>query len=245
MTYATLTVKTADGVAEAHLHKPAGTGPWPGVLLYVDAFGLRPTMDEMAERLASNGFAVLVPDLFYRAGKFPPFDPRTAFGDEKERARIMALIQGLDTPSAMRDTAAYLDALGAQEGVKKGPFGAVGYCMGGRLAFTAAGALPERIGAAASIHGGHIATDAPESPHRQASKIKARLYFGIADNDRGCTPEQQAQLKAALNAAHVRFDAELYPGALHGFAVPDHGVYNKDAAEKQWQRVIALFREAL
>lgn len=240
-----LDVRTPDGTAEAHFYRPDGSGPFPGVLFFIDALLVRPSMHQMSERLASNGFAVLLPNVFYRAGQIAPFDTKNVWGNEGERNRLMALIHALDAASAMRDTAAYLDTLAQQPGVKPGPLGAVGYCLGGRLAFTAAGAMPDRLGAVACIHGGQIATDAPESPHRQASKINAKLYFGIADNDRSCTPEQVKMLEGALDAAGVKYQAELYPGAAHGFAVPDSHAYNEAAAERHWERVVALFKAAL
>ncbi len=240
-----LDVRTADGVMDVYLHRPAGGGEAPAVILYPDAGGVRASMHGMAERLASHGYLVALANVLYRAGEFAPFDLRTVFSDPAERARIMAILQQADVVSVMRDTGALLDALANEPGARRGPVGCVGYCLGGRLAFAAAGAHPARVGAAASIHGGHLATDDPASPHLQAGKIKARLYFGVADDDQSCTPESQAKLRAALDEAGVRYELEVYAGALHGFAVADSPRYDEAAAERQWEKVIALFGEAL
>jgi carboxymethylenebutenolidase len=145
----------------------------------------------------------------------------------------------------MEDTAALLRALDEDPRARAEQVGCVGYCMGGRLAFTAAGAHPARVAAAACIHGGHIATDDPASPHLQAARIRGALYFAVADNDPSCTPDSRARLEAALHAAGVRYELEVLAGAAHGFAVKDLPVYNEAAAERQWARVFALFGEAL
>jgi carboxymethylenebutenolidase len=183
--------------------------------------------------------------VLYRAGAFAPFDFKTVFTDDAERARLMAIIKQADAVSVMRDTEALLDALASEPGARTSQVGCVGYCMGGRLAFYAAGALPTRVAAAACIHGGNIAVDEPGSPHLQAAKIRGKLYFGVADNDRSCTKESQAMLKAALDTAKVRYQLEVYTGAAHGFAAPDAPVYDKAAAERHWERVLALFAETL
>jgi carboxymethylenebutenolidase len=202
-------------------------------------------MHQMAGRLAGLGYFVMLPNVFYRAGDFAPFDVKTVFSVPAERERLMALIKSLDTASAMRDAGAYLDAIAAHAGAQGGKVGAMGYCMGGRLAFTTAGAHPDRIAAAASIHGGHIVTGEPDSPHRSADRIKAELYFGVADEDGSCTPEHQGILASALGATHVAYQIELYRGAHHGFAVPDMPVYDEAAAERHWARLAALFASAL
>ncbi len=238
-------IRTPDGVADAWAYRPEGAGPWPSVLYFPDAFGVRPAAHEMAARLSSLGYFVLLPNVLYRAGDFAPFDPKVAFSDPSERARIMAIIKQLDAAAAMRDVGAYLDAVAAQPGALAGKVGCVGYCMGGRIAFTAAGAHPDRIGAAASIHGGHLVTGEPDSPHAKADRIRARVYLGVADNDGSCTPEHQGTLATALGAAHVAYQIELYQGASHGFAVPDMPVYDAAAAERHWERLATLFASAL
>lgn len=240
-----LDIPTADGVADAWLHLPEGKGPAPAVLLFTDAFGLRPVVRQMAERLVAEGYAVLAPNLLYRAGKFTPFDPKTVWTNPDERTRLMGYIKQLDAAAGMRDVKAFLDAMSGQPGLAPGPIGAVGYCMGGRLAFTAAGTYPERFAAVATIHGGNLVSSEPDSPHLSAGKVKARLYFGVADTDRSCTPEDQKALAAALDAAKVKYQLELMPGAMHGYAMADTPAYDEKACAIHWERVLALFAEAL
>lgn len=238
-------VRTDDGVAPAWIHRPDRPGSFPGVLFYPDAGSVRPVTQRMAARLAERGYVVLLPHIFYRAGELAPFDFKTVWTDPPERERLMKLVRSLDVATATRDAACYLRALGEAPGVAPGGVGVMGYCIGGRLTFITAGAFPEQVAAAASIHGGALATDAPDSPHLAAEKIRARLYFGVADNDSSATPEQQAKLVSALAAAHVRFTFDHFQGALHGFAMEDFPVYQASAAEKHWQRVEELFGEAL
>src|SRR5262249_34113633 len=173
-------------------------------------------MHQMAARLAKLGYFVLLPNVFYRVGAFAPFDTKTVFSDPNERARIMALIKSLDTASAMRDAGAYLDAIAKHPGAQAGNVGCIGYCLGGRIAFTTAGEYPDRVGAAASIHGGHLVTPEPDSPHAKAGRIKAMIYLGVADEDASCTPEAQGTLASTLGAVHVAYQMELYAGARHG-----------------------------
>ena len=238
-------VRTADGVARAWVHG-GGDGPRPGVLLYTDAYGVRDSMHRMAERLVGLGYVVLLPDVFYRAGDYPPFDKATVWNDPPERARLMALLQSL-TPERVRgDARAWLDALAARRGVRGDRLGVVGYCMGGRLSFLTAALHPGDVRAAASFHGGGLVTDAPESPHRLADRVKASVYLAVADQDRSCTPEQQGALAAALGAAGVEYGLELYRGKRHGFAVTDHpGAYDEAAAGRHWRRLETFFGETL
>jgi carboxymethylenebutenolidase len=240
-----LDIPTADGVAHAWAWRGAGD-PRPAVLMYPDAFGVRPTMHGIAERIAGLGYVVLLPNVFYRAGDYPPFDKATVWSDPPERERLMKLVQSL-TPDRLRgDAGAYLDALAARTDVRTDRIGVTGYCMGGRLSFLTAALHPERIRAAASFHGGGLVTDAPESPHRLADRVKAAVYLAVADQDRGCTPEHQGALAAALAAADVAYAIELYRGKRHGFAVPDHpGAYDAEAAERHWRRVESFFGETL
>lgn len=237
-------VKTDDGIAPCWVHRPEAAGEHPGVLFYPDAGSERPVMQEMAARVAALGYVVLLPHIFYREGDYPPFHMDTVFSVPSERERLMKIVHALDAKSAMRDAASYIRTLREQEGVRPGRVATMGYCIGGRLAFTTAGAHPGDVAAAASIHGGGIATDAPESPHLQAEKIEARLYFGIADNDNSCTPEQQATLVTALAKAHLRFTIDHFKDAAHGFAVRDFASYDRDAAETHWRRVEELFNAA-
>jgi carboxymethylenebutenolidase len=238
-------VATADGVAHAWTYR-GGDGTRPAVLLYPDAFGVRPSMHAAAERIAGLGYFVLLPNVFYRAGEFPPFDVATAWSVPSERDRLMALVRSLGPERVGVDAGAYLDAIAAQRNVRGDRVGVTGYCMGGRMSFLTAAKHPERVRAAASFHGGGLVTDAPDSPHRLADRVKAALYFAVADQDRTCTPEQQGALAAALAAANVQYCIELYRGKKHGFAVRDHaGAYDRDAADRHWRRLEAFFGEAL
>jgi len=237
-----IAIKTADGTAKAGVFK-SGSGATAGVVLYMDAFGPRPALDGMAERLAALGYLVLVPDLFYRSGAYGPFDTKTAFTNPDTRAQIMGMMQGTTQAMTERDGAAFIDAL-TKEGAS-GKIGFVGYCMGGTRVMTAAGAYGERIAAAASIHGGNLASDAPDSPHLKAPSIKGRVYVGVAGVDQSFPPEQSAKLDLALRTAGVDYAIENYVGMAHGWAVPDHGVYNAAGAERHWKRLTAFFDEAL
>jgi len=244
MTKQDLQIKTRDGVAKAGLFRSAKASPAKaGVILYQDAFGPRPALAGMAERLAGEGYAVLVPDLFYRNVPYGPFDAKTAFTEEKTKAALMALVTGTTQEMTIGDSAAFLDALSAED--VTGPIGTVGYCMGGARALNAAAAYPDRIKAVASFHGGNLANDAADSPHRKAASIKARVYVGMAGVDRSFPPEQSTRLEEALRNAEVDHAIENYVGMAHGWCVPDHSVYNEAGAERHWQRLITLFAETL
>jgi carboxymethylenebutenolidase len=238
-----IAIKTEDGTAKAGLFRSAGGSAAAGVILYMDAFGPRPALDVIAERLASEGYVVLVPDLFYRAGAYGPFDARTAFSQEKTRAELMGLIRGTTQDMTRRDTAAFLDAL-AQAGAT-GRIGTVGYCMGGSRAIRAAAAYPDRIAAAASFHGGGLAGDAPDSPYRHLSGIRGRVYVGSAGVDNSFPPEQSARLAEALRVAEIDHIIENYVGMAHGWAVSDHSIYDERGAERHWTRLSTLFAETL
>ncbi len=242
----TIDITTADGVAKAAIFRsdaqPADA-PAPGILLYMDALGPRPAMDGMAQRLADAGYIVLLADLFYRYGAYGPFQS-SAFADPVMRDQIMGMLHGTTQAMTKSDTAAFLKTLD-DEGAT-GPVGAVGYCMGGGRALTAAGAYPERIAAAASFHGGGLATDADDSPHKAAAKGKARIYVGTAGVDGSFPPEQSARLAETLRIAEVDHVIENYVGAAHGWTIPDHaGVYNEKAAERHWKRLLDFFGETL
>ncbi|MCP1337703.1 dienelactone hydrolase family protein [Futiania mangrovi] len=235
-----IVIDTADGQAKATVFGDKGG---PGAIVYMDAFGPRPGLDSMAERLAAAGYTVLVPDLFYREAPYGPFDAATAFDDPEKRAQIMHLMKVTTQDMSVRDTAAFLDALAA-EGAG-GPVGVVGYCMGGARALNAAAAYPDRIAAAASFHGGGLASDAPDSPHRRAGSIRARVYVASAGVDGSFPPEQSASLAQALREAEVDHIIENYMGKLHGWAVPDHKVFDAEGAERHWTRLLTLFAETL
>ncbi|MBI1219475.1 MAG: dienelactone hydrolase family protein [Rhodobacteraceae bacterium] len=245
MTKRAIEITTADGTAPAGLFLPEGgpAGRKAGVILYMDAFGPRPTLDGMAERLAAAGYTVLVPDLFYRAGRYGPFDPLTAFANEGTRAQLMGLVQGTTQAMTEADTGAFLDALAAAGAT--GPVGTTGYCMGGARSLTAAAAYPDRVVAAASFHGGNLASDAPDSPHLRAAAIKGRVYVGCAGEDRSFPPEQSARLAQALREGGVDHIIENYLGMAHGWCVEDHSVYNATGAERHWKRLLTFFAETL
>lgn len=241
-------VPTEDGVADAYLVVPDGDGPFPGVLFYMDAFGLRPRLREMAERIAERGYAVLVPNLLYRGGR-APIAGLSGLADAEERgrifARVMPLIQALDTAAITRDTRAYLDFLAAQDGVSDGPDAIVGYCMGGTNALRAMTAYPERIVALAGFHAARLATEEPDSPHLRVARIRGEVYFAHADQDHTMPQDQIDRLEAALDAADVPFRSEIYPGAQHGFTMADTAAYSVEAEQRHWEKLFELLDHAL
>ncbi len=236
-------IQTADGICKAGLSTPAEATPKAAVILFMDIFGPRPALDAMAGRLVSAGYAVLVPDLFHRFGERPLFDPKTAFADADTKERLMGMLRETTQAMTIADTGGFLDALAA-EGFS-GPAGVAGYCMGGARALNAAAAYPDRIAAAASFHGGNLATDAEDSPHRRAAAMKGRIYVGAAGVDGSFPPEQAGRLAEALRAAEVDHVLENYVGMKHGWCVPDHGVFDEAGAERHWTRLVTLFSETL
>jgi len=237
-----IAIQTQDGTAKAGLFRPSRPTD-AGVILYMDAFGPRPALDAMAERLAAEGYVVLVPDLFYRFGDYDPFDARTAFSEEPSRSALRRMIDGTSQDMTRRDSAAFLEAL--TEAGATGRIGTVGYCMGGARAINAAAAYPGRIAAAASFHGGRLASDAPDSPHRHVSAIRGRVYVGSAGVDGSFPPEQSALLAEALRRAEIDHIIENYVGLSHGWAVSDHSVYDERGAERHWKRLLTFFEETL
>lgn len=240
----TETVTTADGTCPVTIATPEGDGPWPGVVMYPDAGGVRATFDQMAEKLAGYGYVVLVPDVYYRSGQWAPFDMATVFSDQDERKRLFGMI-GSVTPAAMTtDAGAFFDHLAARPDVRGEAFGTTGYCMGGRTSITVAGTVPDRVAAAMSFHGGGLVTDAADSPHLAADRISAQVYVAGAENDGSFTPENAETLDKALTAAGVTHTVEIYP-AEHGFAVPDNGPYDENASARHWEALRAVFGTAL
>ena len=240
----TLTLATADGPCPASLTVPAGGAtPDSGVILMMDAFGPRPAMDEMAARLAAAGYTVLVPDLFHRFGAYGPFDAKTAFAQEATKAELMGMIRGTSLAQTESDTAAFLAAL--DDTGATGKVGVVGYCMGGPRALVAAAAYPDRVVAAASFHGGQLASENDDSPHKRAASMKARLYVGSAGVDGSFPPEQSARLAQALREAEVDHLIENYVGMEHGWCVPDGRAFDPKGAERHWTRLLTLFNEML
>jgi carboxymethylenebutenolidase len=239
-------IPTPDGDARAFFFHPEGQGPWPGVIFYMDAPAIRPALFSMAERLAGHGYAVLLPDMFWRAGPYEPIDIKSVFGDEAKRREVFGkLMVSTNAEKAMRDTGAFLDWLGTRPEVESGKVGVTGYCMGAGIALRAAGTYPDRIAAAGGFHGGRLATDEPDSPHLLAPKIRAKVYIGGADEDAGFPPEQADRLRDALTAAGVANTVEIYAGARHGYAPPDIPVYNEAAAERHWRELLKLLGETL
>lgn len=238
------TVATADGTCTVHLFTPEGSGPWPGVVMYPDAGGVRDTFSEMAATLAGSGYAVLLPDVYYRAGDWAPFDMSTVFGDAKERNRLFAMIRAITPDMMAADAGAFFDYLASRPEVRGEKFGTTGYCMGGRTSLVVAGRVPERVAAAASFHGGGLVTDEPDSPHLLAEKIGARVYIGGAHDDASFTAEHAETLDKALTTAGVEHTIETYP-AGHGFAVPDNPPYDAGAAERHWAATRDLFGAVL
>lgn len=235
-------IPVPDGTAKGTLHVPDGDGPWPAVLVFPDAGGYREVMKaDFGDRLASMGYVALSPDVFYRAAPWEPFDMKTAFSDEKERARLFGIMGQLTNERIIADTAAYADFLLARPEVSGTAIGTTGYCMGGRMSLVAAGGLGDKIAAAASFHGGRLAVkDDPHSPHLAAGKIKAVVYVAGAIEDQSYTDEQAELLESALTAAGVEHTLETYQ-AHHGFAVPDHGTYDKAAADRHWRALETFY----
>ena len=245
-------IKTPDGTCDAAFIHPA-SGSHPGVLIWTDAFGLRPSFREMAKRLAAQGYSVLVPNPFYRVGKSPFFEDASKVDFTKERPKINPLMASINAEGAVeKDAPAYIAFLDAQKQVNKSrKIGTQGYCMGGALVMRTAATVPDRVGAGASFHGGGLVTDRPNSPHLLAQKIKAKMYFGIAANDDKNQPDAKVKLKEAFEAAHNPAEIEVYSESLHGWCVTDmpaqNGmpIYNKPDAERAWGKLTALYKNAL
>lgn len=241
-------IQTRDGVADGFLAAPKDDDTHPGVLLYMDAFGVRPRLEEMAERIAEEGYVVLVPNVFYRSRPAPVVDTSDLMDPEARGGKFQVLrpmMNQLTPERAMSDADAYLDFLHAQPQVVDGPIGVTGYCMGGALALRTAGHRPGDVAAAAAFHPARLATDAPDSPHLLAPRIEAEVYVGSADHDQGMPPEQQQRLDEALTAAGVRHTCEQYDGAAHGFTMSDTAVYDKAATARHWDALLGLLARNL
>jgi carboxymethylenebutenolidase len=234
-------IPAPDGTAPGTLHVPDGDGPWPGVVMFPDAFGARETLSVMGDKLAALGYVTLIPDVFYRNPGWAPFDPSTAFADQAERGRLFGLMGSLTNDRIAADARAYADFLLARPEVRGPAVGTTGYCMGGRMSLVAAGALGSKIGAAASFHGGRLAVEGdPNSPHLAAGQISAVVYVAGAVEDGSFTAEQSELLREALEKAGVAHTVEFYD-AHHGFAVPDNGTYDEEAASRHYAAMAALY----
>jgi carboxymethylenebutenolidase len=241
VTEADVNVTTPDGTADCYFVHPA-SGTAPGVLLWPDIFGLRPAMRQMGKRLAESGYAVLVVNPFYRTKKAPTADAGAATPIQQ----LMPLAQALNETTHMTDAKAFIGWLDQQSAVAKNrKMGTQGYCMGGPMAFRTAAAVPDRIGAVGSFHGGGLVTPAPNSPHLQAAKTKAQFLVAIAANDDQRAPDDKTTLKETFEKAKLSAEIEVYAGAAHGWCPPDSGVYNEPQAEKAWSRLLMLYGKAL
>jgi carboxymethylenebutenolidase len=241
-------VPTPDGECPSIVITPDGDGPWPAVILFMDAGGVRAAMVTMAERLAAMGYVAFLPEMYYRSGPYEPFDMATLFADAEERQRLFGMITSLTTDNVVSDAGAFLDYLSTLPDVAgtvaDTKVGTTGYCMGGRLSLVSAANHPDRIAAAASFHGGHLVTDAPDSPHRLVERITGRVYVAGAENDASFTTDDAAALDDALTAAGVEHTVEIYP-AGHGFAVPDNATFDAATAERHWQALDDLYAATL
>jgi carboxymethylenebutenolidase len=245
VTHERVFIRTRDGNCSAHVFTPNGEGPWPAVIFYMDGLGIRPALFEMGQRLADGGYIVLLPDLFYRVGPYGPLQPMKIFATGDVRAALAHLLGSTDNARAAEDTEAFLAYLDTRSDVSGRKVGTTGYCMGGAISLAVAGTYPDRIAAAASFHGGNLATDSELSPHRLAPAIKGRIYVAGADQDNSYPPEMAERLEKSLSEAGVDYVCEIYPGALHGWTMADFPVYNKAAAERHWRTLFDLLEDRL
>ena len=244
-TEADVEIKTPDGTADAYFVHPS-KGTHPAVLYWPDIFGLRPAFRQMGRRLAEAGYAVLVVNPFYRTKKAPTAPEHPDFDDPATHATLMSLMGGLNADTANTDAKAFVGWLDSQAAVdRKRKLGTAGYCMSGPITMRTAAALPERVGAGASFHGGGLVTDKPDSPHLLVPRIKAQYLFAIAENDDQRQPEAKGVLREAFAKSAVHAEIEVYAGTMHGWCPTDSHVYNHDLAEKAWGRMLGLFKTAL
>lgn len=235
----TLDLDTVDGAMDTYCVHPGEGGPHPVVFLFMDGLGVRPILRAMARRIAAQGHYVLLPNLYHRGGRADTLELGT------HPDRMAALFAAVTLQTLRTDIAALLAHLDRDDAARADSIGCVGYCMGGRVALTAAGQFPDRIAAAASIHGAMLAVDHADSPHHQAARMRGKIYIAVAEQDPWLQPDETARLQNSLDAAGADYTMELYTGAAHGFAVPGLQAYDEAAAQRHWQRVLDLFRDAL
>jgi carboxymethylenebutenolidase len=240
----TIDIPTQDGATTTFICHPERGGPHPLIIFYMDAPAIRGELRDMVRRLASVGYFVMLPNLYYRAGVLE-LGPFAGPGNEATRERMMGLMNGLSIAMVMDDTDALLAFADAEPAASRGPAGTVGYCMSGQFAINAAARHPDRIGAAASVYGVRLVTETADSPHLMASKAKAELYFACAETDRWAPPATIDALAAAMATLNIDAEVEVYPGVEHGFAFPQRAAYNRAAAERHWERLFALFARRL
>ena len=236
-----LRIPTTDGQADAFAAFPAGGRRHPGVLLYMDAFGLRPELESKARELAEHGYYVLVPNVYYRHGAAPVLELPEHIGEQERPdvfARAMPLVEAHTSDRALRDAAAYVEFLTNQPEVTTGPVATIGYCMGAVLAVRTATAHPDKVAAVAGFHPGSLVNDAPDSPHRQVPKIKAEVHLGLAEGD--MSPEAHSEFNQALDAAGVGYTTEVYPDTVHGFTMSDTGAFDPSALQRHWDGLLPL-----
>jgi carboxymethylenebutenolidase len=243
MAHEKVNVSTPDGVCPVHVFSGNAGARQPAIVFYMDAGGVRPAELAMAERLADAGYVVLFPDLFYRYGAYGPLDPVEVFKGDF-RAIIGPLMATTNNAKAAEDTGALLAYLDTRSDIEGKKIGAVGFCMGGGMAIVAAGTRPDRFSAVASFHGGQLATDAPDSPHRYAPRLSAELYIAAAEKDDLYPPAMAERFEQALTTAGVRYRAETYPAA-HGWMKPDFPVHDEASADRGWREMLALFNRTL
>jgi carboxymethylenebutenolidase len=238
-------IKTPDGTCDAYFTHPA-KGKHPAVLIWPDIFGLRPAFKQMADRLAGSGYSVLVINPFYRIQKAPTSPEHPDFNDPATRTKLVGQMQSLTVATAATDAGAFVPWLDKQPSVnKKRKMGTTGYCMGGPYTFRMAAQFPDRVGAIATFHGAALATDKPDSPHLLIPKMKASALIAIAASDDKSDPKAKDTLNAAFAAAGLPHEVEVYAGTKHGWCPPDTAVYDHDAAEKAWGRLLVVFGKAL
>lgn len=245
MAHEQVSIRTADGECPLHILTPAGQGPWPVVIVYMDALGIRPALIDVAKRLSKNGYLAVLPDMYYRSGPHQMPTPTEAFASRDLMAIIGPHMAKTGPLKAAEDTGYILDYMDTRSDVEGRKVGTVGFCMGGGMALAAAGIWPDRVAAAASYHAGGIASDAPDSPHRLATKMKGEIYVAGAENDGSYPPEMARRMDKALSDAGVNHRCEIYEGALHGWMKPDFPIYNKEAAERGWREMLSLFKRNL
>ncbi|MER5883367.1 dienelactone hydrolase family protein [Streptomyces sp. NPDC001941] len=243
-----LDLSTPEGTIDCWVSHPDDGAPHPGVLYYADAFGPRPASLAMAERIAAEGYTVLLPNVFHREGRAPVVDLPDFIGPDERPAlfgKLMPLMGTLSPERVVRDAAAYLDWFAGSPLATDGPVGLTGYCLGAGLALRTAAAQPGRVAAVGGFHGGNLAGDGPDSPHRLAKDITAELFLGHADNDSSMPPEQIAALDEALAEAGLTYRAEVFAGASHGYTQKDTSAYDAEADARHWRELLALFARTL
>ncbi len=238
-------IQTLDGESDGWLYQPEKTGSWPGVIFLTDIGGIRRAQQETARRICALGYSVLLPNIFYRVGKPPLLTYPLKLDDPKTQQRFAEIKNSLPLAAVDRDASAYVDFLASQAGVREGKFGVVGYCFSGAFAMRMAAARPEKIAAVAAFHAGGLYTDASDSPHAILPRLKARLYFGHAVEDRSMTKEAIEKFESALTAWGGKFESETYAGAHHSWTTLDSPVYNHAQAERAFEKLTALLAAAL